>query len=163
MKRIGIMMGCIFVLVLVFILYQYREGCSSCKVVEGLVLPRGDIFIDKNLYIDSSPKGGYGVFTSELLSKGTEIEVAKILPIAPYDREKLKELAKYDYNYSDDTTCIAFGFGSLYNHSSDYNLEYRIDDVDLMHYTTLRDVEAGEELFVNYGDEYFTMNKINQI
>lgn len=154
------MMGVGVLALLFIVVYQYTEGS---RVIEPLVLPQRDIFISPYLYIESSPKGGYGVFTSELLSKGTEIEVARLLPLKPYDREKMKELAHYDYNYSDDTTCIVFGFGSLYNHSADTNIQYHIDDKDLMHYATTRDVEPGEELFVNYGDEYFTSNKINQI
>lgn len=157
------MMGIGILVLILFIIMQYRDDCSSCKVVEGLVLPRRDIFIDGNIHVDTSPKGGYGVFASKFIPKGTEIEVARLLPLPPYDRKKMTELPKYDYNYSDDTTCIVFGFGSLYNHSADVNVEYYIDDKDLMHYTTTRDVQPGEELFVNYGDDYFTLNKINQI
>lgn len=160
MKNRWWMMGIGMLVLLLFIVLQYREGCN---VVERLALPQRDIFISSYLYIESSPKGGYGVFTSKFIPKDTEIEVARLLPLKPYDREKMVELAQYDYNYNTNTTCIVFGFGSLYNHSEDTNIQYYIDDKDLMHYSTTRDVEPGEELFVHYGDDYFITNKINQI
>lgn len=135
-------------------------------VHEHMVLPRkrGDIFIHDTLYIDSSPKGGYGVYTSKFIPKDTEIEVAKILKLEPYDRDHWgAEVAKYDYNYDVNSTFIVFGFGSLYNHSTDYNVDYSLGDDELMRYKTRGDIQPGDELFVNYGDDYFTMNKINQI
>lgn len=165
MKEKGMMcvVGILLLALLMVVVVVYKGD----NVHEHMVLPhrkRGDIFIHDNLYIDASPKGGYGVYTSEFIPKGTEVEVAKILKLEPYDRDNWgAELAKYDYNFDIDSTFIVFGFGSLYNHNTDYNVEYSLGDDELMHYKARCDIQPGEELFVNYGDEYFTMNKINQI
>lgn len=164
MKEMG--MICVVGILLLALLMVVVVVYKGDNVHEHMVLPRkrGDIFIHDNLYIDASPKGGYGVYTSEFIPNGTEVEVAKILKLEPYDRDNWGvELAKYDYNYDVNSTFIVFGFGSLYNHNTDYNVDYSLGDDELMHYKARCDIQPGEELFVNYGDEYFTMNKINQI
>lgn len=46
---------------------------------------------------------------------------------------------------------VVFGFGSLYNHSSDANIYFHRDCRNKqMVFTATADIAAGEECFVNY-------------
>lgn len=141
---------------IVCITYSYKNK-SECNG-KGV----NDIFIDHCLYVKQSPKGGYGVYTSKFIPSGKTIEVARTLLISNRERRHLKDMLRYDYNLDDKTTCVALGYGSLYNHDSDNNVEYSntFGDDNLMIYTTVKDVEPHRELCVNYGDDYFTSNNI---
>lgn len=146
--------------------YTYNNnGSSSCGCSYNNNGSSGGIFIDNCLYVKHSPKGGYGVYTSKFIPAGKTIEVARTLKIKDKERKNLKELAKYDYNIDLKTTCVALGYGSLYNHDANNNVEYSntYGDDNLMHYTTLKDVEPHQELYINYGDDYFTSNNITQV
>ncbi|KAF9046419.1 hypothetical protein BJ165DRAFT_1471541 [Panaeolus papilionaceus] len=47
---------------------------------------------------------------------------------------------------------LALGIGSLFNHSSSPNVSYSLDRMsDSIRYTTVRDIEQGEELCIFYG------------
>ena len=48
------------------------------------------------------------------------------------------------------------GWGSIYNHSEDNNTAYWHDqDRDLIIFYTTRKVAKGEQLFINYGREWW--------
>ena len=121
-----------------------------------------EIFIKPYLCIKKSTKGGYGVFTKKFIPKNTVVEIARTLIIKSKERDTLGDLTKYDFNMGDGTTCFALGFGGMYNHSFENNVEYSntYSDNFFMHYTTNRNVNAGEELCVNYGSDYFTTNNL---
>ena len=51
---------------------------------------------------------------------------------------------------------LVLGWGSLFNHSYDHNTEYWHDtDRDLIVFHTIKKVSAGDQLFVNYGKEWW--------
>lgn len=120
------------------------------------------IFIDRRLYVKRSPKGGYGVFTSEFIPSGTTIEIARTLKIESDARMYLNEIKRYDFFLNKNTTCIALGYGSIYNHDLKNNITYTntFDGENLMIYITTRDIKSGEELCINYGINYFISNNI---
>jgi SET domain-containing protein len=51
------------------------------------------------------------------------------------------------------TQALALGLGSMFNHSTrDQNVGWiRNTETDVIIYTALRDIEAGEELCISYG------------
>ena len=51
------------------------------------------------------------------------------------------------------TQALALGLGSMFNHSTrDQNVGWkRNTETDVIVYTTLRDIKAGEELCISYG------------
>lgn len=54
-----------------------------------------------------------------------------------------------DDNY--EKKCIALGLGSLFNHSDKANVRYNANkEQRQMEYYTVRDIQKGEQLFINY-------------
>lgn len=151
-------MKLIIILLLVWILfeffYQRERVCTTTTS-----LP----FINKNLYIAPSnlPNSGYGVFTRGFIPKGTIIERAHCIPIPVEERGYLTTLLKYDFTCFNDPnkTLIAMGFGGIYNHKDDYNVKWSsCDKTNTVTCTTIRDIQPNEELYIDYGSEYFKLH-----
>jgi hypothetical protein len=107
------------------------------------------------LTIASSEKRGRGVFTTELISANTTIEIAPVIVVDAIGREKLEQTLLYDYifEWGDDhkMAAVALGYISIYNHSNDPNCAY---EMDFVHQTisiiTIKEIQKGGELFINY-------------
>jgi len=107
------------------------------------------------LFVAPSDQRGRGVFASEMIAADTTIEISPVLVLSMEDRKRVEETLLYDYIFSwgEDgrKACIALGYLSLYNHSYNANCDYEMDfDDELMTIKTVRDIEKGEELFINY-------------
>ena len=107
------------------------------------------------LAVAPSVKRGRGVFTTSKIPANTVIEISPVLVLSVKDRKEIEKTRLYDYLFewgdSRKKGCIALGYLSLYNHSYDANCTYEMDfAADLMTIRTIRSVDKGEELFVNY-------------
>lgn len=100
---------------------------------------------------------GLGVFATEEIKKGTIIERAPVLPLTPTERGHAEKTILNHYVYpwrSTRSAAVAFGYGSIYNHSFSPNADWKQDfRRTQMVYTALRDIAAGEEITVNYNGE----------
>jgi SET domain-containing protein len=107
------------------------------------------------LTIASSTNRGRGVFTTQAIAVNTTIEIAPVIVVDAIGREKLEQTLLYDYIFEwgpdSKMAAVALGYISIYNHSNNPNCAY---DMDFEHHTisitTLKDIEVGEELFINY-------------
>ena len=107
------------------------------------------------LVVAPSDKRGRGVFASEKIAAGTVIEISPVLVLSAGDRKHVEKTVLFDYIFEwgkkRKKACIALGYLSLYNHAYDANCEYEMDyDTKLMSIKTVREIQTGEELFVNY-------------
>ncbi|MEL6392999.1 MAG: SET domain-containing protein [Bacteroidota bacterium] len=109
-----------------------------------------------NLYIKPSPISGRGVFTSISILSGSTIELAPVIVLSAVDKETIHRTALHDYYFNwgeDGQAAIALGFGGLYNHASDANADYYMDFEGLtINFFARRDIAAGEEITIDYGD-----------
>ena len=110
------------------------------------------------IYVDLSTMtgAGRGVFAKERIPAGTLIEQCPVIALTDTrDRDRLRKtgLVNYYFLWGDkrDHAAICLGWGAIYNHSFEPNARYEkaMDDLR-MDFTTLRDIEAGEEILVNY-------------
>jgi SET domain-containing protein len=96
---------------------------------------------------------GRGVFARRAIAKGELIERVPmlVLPVEEF-REGLGKtsLANYCFNWKEGTVALALGYGSLYNHSYSPNARYEDVWPQIKEFTAIRDIEAGEEITVNY-------------
>lgn len=111
-----------------------------------------------SLYIAETEKKGRGVFTDKFIEKASIIEIAPVIVLDEKDTEKVHETQLYYYTFmwSDDhkKAALILGYGSIYNHSYEPNCKYETYYEDcLIHFVTLRDIEAGEELTINYNHD----------
>jgi SET domain-containing protein len=112
-----------------------------------------------HLYISKSniEEANNGVFTRLDIKKGTIVEkacVSKIKSTGTVD----SELHDYVFNnpYKSDEYLVAFGYGSMYNHSDNPNLGYHYNqDENKIIYEALRDIKKGDELYISYGTNWW--------
>jgi len=112
-----------------------------------------------SLYIDYTEGKGRGVFTNEIIDAGDVIEIAPVIVMNAQDRLNLDATKLHDYIFEwgeDRKQCaMALGWIPVYNHSSNANCEYFMDfEEDAMFLKTVRNVEAGEELTINYNGDF---------
>ncbi len=112
-----------------------------------------------SLFVTTSKVHDRGVFTSADIAKGTLLEVCPVIIIPELEVDIIHSTILHDYYYywgeEEKEAVIVLGFGSIYNHSYSPNVEaipdYENKNFD---YYALRDIQAGEEIFVNYnGDD----------
>ncbi|AGA28817.1 SET domain-containing protein [Singulisphaera acidiphila] len=103
-----------------------------------------------------SPGRGRGVFARRLIREGEVIERVPVL-VVPIDELKQgsawTSLGHYCFLWSKDTVALALGYGSLYNHSFRPNARYDDRGQRTKVFTSLRDIEPGEEITVNYNGD----------
>ncbi len=143
-----------------------------------------NLFLSPHLQTRASDIEGRGVFSSQDIKKGELIEEAHMILLSNYKWEECdEELSRYvlpwielrpDWkDFCDEhggilqthaTRPVAIlGFGMIYNHSDDNNINYKIDKRQFMcSYRANRDINAGQELTINYGDEYFLNSKVDK-
>lgn len=102
---------------------------------------------------------GRGVFTSEDIKAGTVVEISPVIVMGESARPLLDQTLLHDYIFEwghDHTQCaMALGYVALYNHSGHSNCEYEMDyDEGTISVLAVRDIAAGEELFVNYNGNW---------
>jgi len=105
------------------------------------------------LEIRSTPDAGRGVFAARDFSAGQVIERSPVIAIPAEDVPALRNtlLARYSFRWVEAGWALALGYGSLYNHSSKPNCVYwTIKDEGVIEFVALVDIQAGEELRVNY-------------
>lgn len=107
------------------------------------------------LTVAPSENRGRGVFTTEIISAATVIEISPVLVLNAEERVIVEQTLLYHYIFEWGETgkeaCIGLGYISLYNHSYQANCYYEMDpDAETMTISTIREVAAGEELFINY-------------
>lgn len=110
------------------------------------------------LFIAPTGEMGRGVYTSEALEADTVIEIAPVIVMSAEDRIHLDKTPLHDYIFEwgdNGEVCMALGYVPVYNHSFASNCEYEMDyETARITIRTMRDITAGEELFINYNGEW---------
>jgi len=108
------------------------------------------------LYIGETEGKGRGVFTQKAIKAETVIETAPVIVMTADDRKLLDQTLLHDYIFEwqpegKHMCCMALGWVPIYNHSYQSNCEYFMNyDDQTMFIQTVRDIEPGEELTINY-------------
>ena len=110
------------------------------------------------MFIAESPLHGRGVFTSEPLHEGDLIEICPVIVLPPEQLQIIHNSKLHDYYFlwgpHQDRPAIALGYGSIYNHSSAANANYRFDcENETIDFFAVKDIAAGEEITVNYNGD----------
>ena len=107
-----------------------------------------------SLCLRATTHRGLGVFALRRFARGEIIERAPVI-LLPDPQWKLLNrtaLQHYYYTWSGEEAALVLGFGSFYNHSVNPNAEYlRHPAEQVMDYVALREIAAGEEIFIKYG------------
>lgn len=122
-------------------------------------------YLKEGIYIGPTKKMGRGVFTSEPIAAGTLIELAPVIVMTAEDRTHLDKTLLHDYIFEWgkklDQCAMALGFLPLYNHSFKANCQYGMyfkqQSISII---AVRDIEVGEELFINYNGTWDDEKKV---
>ena len=108
--------------------------------------------------IDASKVAGRGAFAQKAIREGDIVERCPALEVT--DKDIGGELLNYVfYGSAENRRLIAMGYGMMFNHSPQPIVAYYREDgptgAELIIYA-LRDIRKGEELYYNYGDDWWT-------
>lgn len=117
------------------------------------------------LYVANTLQKGRGVFTHERIPANTVIEIAPVIVMEIKDREHLDKTLLHDYIFEwgkhKEKCAMALGLIPIYNHSYKSNCEYFMDFEDnTIMVKTVRVIENGEELTINYNGDWNDGKKI---
>lgn len=119
-------------------------------------------FIDKRLSIKSFDEVGLGIVADFKIEKDIFVEVAPVVVCENNYTSLDKEVFKYVIAWGNGLA-VPFGWTMLYNHSDNNNCEFSTNIHDgLLAILTIRDIEKGEQLTVNYGPEWFSSRNIEK-
>lgn len=108
------------------------------------------------IYLSNSPIHGLGVFSSQFIPEGEIIEECPILDLGIPKGQSSNILGDYRFNWPQgndwEQQVIAWGWGSLYNHSENSNAAWRSNFINnTFEFYAVRDIQPNEEIFVYYG------------
>lgn len=132
------------------------------------------VYDNTKVFIRDSQVHGIGVFANKSIKKDEAVEVFPIVPMS------------FRTNYQGDTRVLEYGvvkfceceeckrhgyviflrlgYGGIYNHQDDHNAMITIDYGKF--YGTcvaIKDIEQGDEIFINYGSQYSFKDGKNNI
>ena len=110
--------------------------------------------------VKNSPTHGLGVFATQDVAAGETLERCAYIVIDDDDLQEVNRLNDYLFTSPDDPNdyLVVMGCGMLYNHGVPANAKWEVDETDnrFLRFYADRDIKAGEELFHDYGEEYWT-------
>jgi SET domain-containing protein len=115
------------------------------------------IFPPTKIFISDSPIHGVGVFANTFIKSGEVFEICPILDLKIPKGVPDNTLTDYRFNWPQGTNdwekqVVAWGWGSLYNHSNEANAGWRSNLGDqTFEFYALRDINPYEEILVYYG------------
>ena len=112
-----------------------------------------------SIYLAKSKIGGdlgRGVFANKNFNNNEIIEKA------PYIEDKTSNfvglIRNYIFNKTETNSIVAFGFGSLYNHSDSPNAIWKING-DYIEIISSKPITKDEEILISYGKSYWNSRK----
>ncbi len=117
------------------------------------------------LIVEHTNGKGRGVFTRERIPANSVIEIAPVIVMEKSERDYLDKTLLHDYIFEwgkeKDKCCMALGLVPMYNHSYKSNCEYFMDfEDDSIMIKTVRVIEHGEELTINYNGDWNDGKKV---
>ena len=121
------------------------------------------IHTNVNLYWGPSTlKGaGNGVFAGKAFKKGEIVEIAPIIKDTNDNWGHGNQIANYTTTSDENSASLTLGYGSLYNHSNDNNLDYYSGSNDTFIFIANRPIKKNAELFISYGEDWWTSRQGN--
>jgi len=126
----------------------------------GVLKPRREIFNINRVVYSKRPNGEYTVLSRTQFAKGEIIEICPIIFVG-YEAKAIDRIK--DFIFEIEKTGkkggmwgLVLGYGSLYKHSEDANVEYAYNRANRqMYFKAATIIQAHTELTINYGKDYW--------
>jgi uncharacterized protein len=97
---------------------------------------------------------GRGVFATRRFAKAEVIETCPTVELS--DADVTGRLNDYVFtSVGEGDVVLVLGYGMLYNHSAEPNVEYVQDEPSTIVFRALRKIQPGDELTIDYGEEWW--------
>jgi hypothetical protein len=122
--------------------------------------------LPKKIELGYSSLQGRGVFATEDIVQGEIVERAPLV-VMGFRMNYHKDPAIWDYMFTNTCPCedckkhgghflMVMGYGQMYNHQDDNSAEIRFDlKNQIADIVAIKKIKKGDEIFVNYGPNYF--------
>ena len=122
---------------------------------------------------DTGTSVGRGVFAERSFDVGEVVESSPVVLIEEELKAIPEPVRRLLFNWPGDTYALVLGYGSIYNHADDPNLEFgRNIENQTVTFSALRKIERDEQLTINYnqvtpgdqpkGKDWFKANQIEK-
>lgn len=126
----------------------------------GLLKPRREVFNINRVIYSKRPNGEFTILAKTQFARGEIIEICPIIFVG-YEAKAIPRIK--DFIFEIEKTGVngglwglVLGYGSLYKHSEDPNVEYAYNRANRqMYFKALRTIQAQEELTINFGKDYW--------
>ena len=110
------------------------------------------------VYVSESSIHGFGVFAGKDFNIGDTLELCYYL--VTDDSDITDSCVLHDYVFQtpneEEEYLVPLGHAMMYNHNSDPNAEWDIhEDNNFVRFKALKNILKGEEIFHDYGEEYW--------
>lgn len=113
-----------------------------------------NLYNSNKLYIKRSDIHRWGVFAKNSIKKYELIEESPYFSVPYKNIKKIPSCFAYSYFLDEKNNLIGMGYSGLYNHSFNPNTDYEIDKInEIIRHYAISDINVGEELTLNYGEE----------
>ena len=99
---------------------------------------------------------GRGVFAARSFVEGEEVEVCPTVEVPRDEVDGVLSDYVFDSVRVKGGVVLVLGYGMLYNHADDPNMEYDQDDEGVVTFSASRAISEGEELTITYGDDWWS-------
>lgn len=127
---------------------------------------RLELDFKRKIRLGYSPLHGKGVFATDDIEPGELVERCP-LKVMGFRMNYHKDPVIWSYMFTNSCPCeeckrhgghflMVMGYGQIYNHQDDNSVSMKFDlKNEVADIVALRQIKKGEEIFVNYGPNYF--------
>jgi len=123
----------------------------------GLLQMRKETFNLARVEFTKRPGGEYTILAKTQFARGEIVEICPVVLLGEEAKtiDKLKDTI-FEIDRDQNQWALVLGYGSLYRHNKKANLDYAYNKLTKQMYFITRDVvKLGEELTINYGQDYW--------
>ncbi len=134
-----------------------KNAPEHIKDTNGSLIIRKEVFNQSRIEV-SKIGTKYSVKSRGQFARGENVEICPVLIVGSEVNavDKLKDIV-FEIDADKDEWAVVLGYGSLYKHSDEPNLEYAYNKLTKqMQFISNRPIKLGEELTINYGTDYWS-------
>jgi len=134
-----------------------KKDPKPVKDFGGLFKLKNESFNLGRVEYTKRPGGDYTIMGKTQFAKGEVVEICPVVLVGEIAKtvDKLKDLI-FELDKHKEQWGLVLGYGSLYRHSDEPNLDYAYNPKSRqMYFITNRPIRMSEELTINYGSDYW--------